>query len=514
MNVWDRLPARAGGGGVWDHLAADLEHPASLEADMGLWAQIGSQPGGLWHEARDETLLLTGAHQDQESIWDEVDGETLLLGREGIRSVWKASEDQTDETLILDEQRGDVWDEVGDETLILSRPDDKGWAAPKIRDMARFRPMRALGWALKKLETAKGEEHFVLKNLRRGIYLRLNEQQAYVWNLMDGAHSVEDLAVAIFMKYGTFSFEWLVDWLGQLQAGGFLTSKDVNVYQASRQQLWQRTLRYWGLRLISLLFRSEVSIKWVDPFYGAIYKLVGRVLYSRPVQVLMLLVALAGLPVFYYVTPQGNLSHVLRAGGSVGTGLAGLIASEIIVIFVHESAHALTTKRYGRTVRRGGMGLYFGMPAFFMDTTDIWMEPRGPRVAVTWAGPYSGFVLGGLASLALMADPSASWSGYLYQLAAFGYIASALNLNPLIKLDGYYILMDMLEMPRLRERSIGFVRRDLWGKLIRLEKFSREEWIFAIFGVLALAWTAFIVFATVKLYGSSLYDTIRRLVGM
>lgn len=511
MNVWDKLPVRAGGGGVWDHLAADLEHPASLEAGMGLWAQIGSQPGGLWREARDETLLLTEARQDQESIWDEVDGETLILDRERVQSIWKAAEDQTDDTLILDGQQADLWDELKDETLILTRPDDGGWVAPKVRDMARFRPVRALGWALKKLETTKGEEYYVLNNLRRGTYLKLNEQQVYVWNLMDGSHSVEDMAVAIFMKYKTFSFEWLVEWLGQLQAGGFLTSKDVNVYQASKQQLWQRTLRYWGQRLITLLFRSEVSIKGVDPFYGALYKLFGRILYSRPAQLLFLLVALAGLPAFFYVTPKGELSHILKAGGSVESGLAGLLIAQIIVIFVHESSHALTTKHYGRTVRRGGIGLYFGMVAFFMDTTDIWMEPRGPRLAVTWAGPYSGFILGGLASLALLIAPTASWSGYLYQFAAFGYFASALNLNPLLKLDGYYILMDWLEIPRLRERSIAFVRKELWGKLVRREKFSREERIFTIYGVLALLWAAFFIFATLRLYGASLFDTIRKL---
>jgi len=499
---------------VWEQLDADLEHPVSLKADKGLWGQMGFRPTGIWRDAREETLLLRGAREDRGSIWDEANDETLILDRDGIHNLWGASQELTDETLILGTKRDDVWDEVQEETLVLPKSEDNKPGAPKIRDLAHFKPMRAPGWALKELTTTSNEQQFVLKNLRRDIYLRLDEQQAYVWNLMDGGHTVEDLAVAVFIKYGTFSFASLAGWLAQLRSNGFLTSEDVNVYQASKQQLWQRTIRYWGLRLANLLLRSEVSIKWVDSFYGVIYKTIGPLLYSRPVQVLMLLVALAGLPAFYLVTPQGSLSSILKAGGSVGTGIAGLIVSEIVVIFVHESAHALTTKRYGRTVRRGGMGLYFGLPSFFMDTTDIWMEPRGPRVAVTWAGPYSGFILGGLASLALLTHPPVPWYGYLYQLAAFGYFASALNLNPLLKLDGYYILMDMLEMPRLRERAIGFVRRDLWGKLIRLERFSREERIFAVFGVLALAWTAFVVFATVKLYGSSLYGYVRRFVGI
>jgi Zn-dependent protease len=498
---------------VWDQLAVDLEHPASLGADKGLWGQIGSRPAGLWQEAREETLLLGDVRQDRASIWNEANDETLILDRVGLHNLWEASEQQTDETLILDNKRDDVWNDVQEETLVLGKRGGRERGAPKIRDLAHFKPMRASGWALKELPTANNEQQFVLKNLRQDIYLRLDEQQAYVWNLMDGGHTLEDLAVAVFIEYGTFSFESLVGWLAQLRSDGFLTSEDVNVYRASQQQLRRRTFGYWGLRLVNLLFRSDITFTWVDSFYGTIYRIIGRMLFSLPVQILMLVIAFAGLPAFYIVTPQGNLSGILKAGGSVGTGIAGLIASEIIVIFVHESAHALTTKRYGRTVRRGGMGLYFGLPSFFMDTTDIWMEPRGPRVAVTWAGPYSGFVLGGVASLILLTHPLGSWHAYLYQLAAFGYFASVLNLNPLLKLDGYYILMDMLEMPRLRERSIGFVRKDMWGKLIRLERFSREERIFAVFGVLALAWTTFVVFATVRLYGSSVYAFILRLVG-
>jgi putative peptide zinc metalloprotease protein len=186
-----------------------------------------------------------------------------------------------------------------------------------------------------------------------------------------------------------------------------------------------------------------------------------------------------------------------------------MLIVQSIVIFIHESAHALTTKRYGRTLRGGGVGLYFVMPAFFMDTTDIWMEPRGPRLAVTWAGPYSGFILGSATSLILLlVNPESILFTPLYQFAAFSYFGSFVNLNPLLKLDGYYLLMDLLEIPRLRERSISFVRKELWSKLARREKFSREERIFTVFGVLALSWTVFFIFLTARLYGRSLINWI------
>lgn len=513
MSVWDRLPDKVGSGrGVWEHLAADLKDPPSPEAGLGLWAQISFQPGGLWGEARDETLLLARPGQQQESIWDEANDETLILDREGLRSVWEAAQVQADEAPGPDGQQGDLWDELRDETLILARPDRETWAVPNVRHTSRFRPTRAPGWALKRLETAKGEEYHVLKNLKRGTYLKINEQQTYVWNLMDGSHSVEDLAVAIFMEYQTFSYEWLVEWLGELEAGGFLTSEKVDVYQASQQQFRRRNLFYWGKRLVDFLFQSEFSIKGIDQFYTTIYRLGGQLLYSRLALVVLVLVTLAGLPAFFLVTPRDDLLYVLKAGRSLEFGLAGLLISYTIIIFVHESAHALTTKHYGRTVRRGGVGLYFGLLAFFMDTTDIWMERRGPRLAVTWAGPFSGFILGGLASLAILANPTAVWAGPLYQFAAISYVGSALNLNPLLKLDGYYLLMDWLEMPRLRERSISFVRKELLGRLVRREKLSRDERIFSVFGVMALAWTVFFILATVQLYGASVVEMVQGLV--
>jgi len=46
-------------------------------------------------------------------------------------------------------------------------------------------------------------------------------------------------------------------------------------------------------------------------------------------------------------------------------------------------------------------------------------------------------------------------------------IDSFFNFNPLIKLDGYYLLSDWMEIPNLRQRSLDCamsrLRRLLWG---------------------------------------------------
>ena len=153
-------------------------------------------------------------------------------------------------------------------------------------------------------------------------------------------------------------------------------------------------------------------------------------------------------------------------------------------------------------MRRAGFLFYLGMPSFFVDTTDIWMEPRKPRLLVSWAGPYSGFFLAGLASLLTFVIPDQFIAGLLFQFASASALVSFFNLNPLLQLDGYYILMDWLEMPLLRARAISFVQSALWRKLCRHEAFGREERIFTIFGFLALAWTTSALWSTLRILRS------------
>jgi putative peptide zinc metalloprotease protein len=224
-------------------------------------------------------------------------------------------------------------------------------------------------------------------------------------------------------------------------------------------------------------------------------------------------VSLAGIPAYIYLRSMDKLSFITGTSSSLSMGLVGLLAAEIFAVFAHESAHALTTKSYCRSVRAGGVGLYFGMVTFFMDTTDIWMEPRRPRLAVTWAGPFSGFFLGGLASIAIALNPASSAAGVAFQFATFCFLLSTLNLNPLLKLDGYYFLMDWLEIPMLRERAMRFIQQELVGKLRLKQKLTKEERIFSIFGALSLAYTALMVYAMAVFAMRATQGFLERLFG-
>ena len=44
-----------------------------------------------------------------------------------------------------------------------------------------------------------------------------------------------------------------------------------------------------------------------------------------------------------------------------------------------------------------------------------------------------------------------------FKLAFAWYLNALFNLNPFLALDGYYLLMDWLEVPNLRARGLAFV---------------------------------------------------------
>jgi putative peptide zinc metalloprotease protein len=130
------------------------------------------------------------------------------------------------------------------------------------------------------------------------------------------------------------------------------------------------------------------------------------------------------------------------------------------------------------------------------------MEGKRARLAVTWAGPYADLIQAGLAGLAIFLFPDFGLNPFLFQFAVVTYLGVLVNLNPLLELDGYFLLMDGLEIPMLRRKSLDFVRTGLWAKFkvlpasgkrasAWLGEFSREERIFALFGILSAFWTIF-----------------------
>src|SRR5262249_22932308 len=127
-----------------------------------------------------------------------------------------------------------------------------------------------------------------------------------------------------------------------------------------------------------------------------------------------------------------------------------------IVVGFHENGHGLTCKRYGGEVHEVGFMLIYFMPAFYANVSDAWtFQSKAAKLWVTFAGAFVELIICSIASFVWYFSPP----GYLTHDVAFIFMLVAglssilVNMNPLVKLDGYFALIDYLEIPNLSGES-------------------------------------------------------------
>jgi CRP-like cAMP-binding protein len=105
--------------------------------------------------------------------------------------------------------------------------------------------------------------------------------------------------------------------------------------------------------------------------------------------------------------------------------------------------------------------------------------------------------MSGLASLFIWAFPDAAISPFLYTWVVINYFVVFMNLIPLLELDGYFILSDLIQVPDLRPRSLQFIRYDLWRKLRGRERITKQEVGLAVYAILGIAFTIFSIYTAI-----------------
>lgn len=402
-----------------------------------------------------------------------------------------------------------LWDSLAENISAAPEPETNLWARLEDRlDFARRKPRRASQVEVVRQVSAKGSEYYILRNRQASTYLKIDAQDYFIWQLLDGEHSVRDLAVAYFAAYRAFPLDRLVRLLDQLKEKRLLEERPIHVLGGIALRLEERTLAYRIQRFADTSMQKEFSLRNVDAIYTAIYRRLAWPFFTRRGLLFYGLVSVAGLVLFIRLLLAGTYPLVQTAG-SYGLGLVVLLVSNYIVIFFHESGHALTCKHYGRSILKGGMLFYYGSPAFFVDTTDIWMAPKAARIATSFAGVATHLLVGGLLIIAIVLFPGMPLAAVLYQVAAVAYFGVLLNLAPFMELDGYFILMDWLEIPLLRKKSLTFVQKRLIPKLLRdRTPFSLEERLFAIYGLLTGAFTLCVMLLSIYLWQSQVRGLI------
>lgn len=165
--------------------------------------------------------------------------------------------------------------------------------------------------------------------------------------------------------------------------------------------------------------------------------------------------------------------------------------------FVHETAHGLAAKHYGTTIERMGFTLLYFAPSFYCDATQVWvLGGKWARIATAFAGIWLDLVVCFFATVVWWGTATGmlihDWAYKVMMVTGLG--VSILNLNPLIKLDGYLIFSELVHEPTLKESSTEYLsawmRKYVFGLAVEVPYVPRRKRPFyVIYGILSGAYS-------------------------
>lgn len=143
--------------------------------------------------------------------------------------------------------------------------------------------------------------------------------------------------------------------------------------------------------------------------------------------------------------------------------LDGLLAYGVAIFFVkvlHELGHAFTAKYYGCRVPTMGLAFLVMWPVAYTDTNETWrLTDRMQRLKVASAGIATELVIAVWCTLAWAILPNGNLQTAAFVLATTSWVATlAINASPFMRFDGYFIVMDALDLPNLHGRSFALAR--------------------------------------------------------
>jgi putative peptide zinc metalloprotease protein len=140
-----------------------------------------------------------------------------------------------------------------------------------------------------------------------------------------------------------------------------------------------------------------------------------------------------------------------------------LTASDVLAIMLlmslgslfHEFGHAAAGYRYGCRKIQIGCGIYLYFNVLYADLSEAWRLPRVQRAIVDAGGMY----FQALFLVGIAAAYAGTGSETLLYCFLFTNLALAMNLNPVLRLDGYWLVSDLSGIANLRGHSALLFRR-------------------------------------------------------
>jgi putative peptide zinc metalloprotease protein len=182
----------------------------------------------------------------------------------------------------------------------------------------------------------------------------------------------------------------------------------------------------------------------------------------------------------------------------------------VVVLGIHEFAHAHACKHYGGGVPAMGFLLIYLTPAFYTDASEGFIKGTSyQRFIISMAGVWSELLICAVATPIWWGTPPGTAihdMAYLLMLMT-GISCILINWNPLMPLDGYYMLSEVLGIADLKEDSTAYVtawvKRKIWGLPVEIPYVPRRRRLgFAVYAILSGVYTYTVLYILARFVGN------------
>src|SRR6266481_8127164 len=298
------------------------------------------------------------------------------------------------------------------------------------------------------------------------------QDQWALTQLFDGKRSYEEIAELYSQQNGIqYDAETVREFGASLESSEFWyktpQEKNVQLMQLSREE---RKKRLKGKSIWSDLsdvdfpaFNPDPVVTWVHDKTSFIYTAWFTVLCATVV------LFGAGITIAHWPELWRDTVDFYTFSKRTWMDVVCLYTLGMFVVGVHEFAHAHACKHYGGRVPAMGFALVYLLPAFYTDTTEGFVHgTQHQRLIISFAGVWSEMVLCAVVTPIWWGTPPDTLihRGAHFIMMMTGIMCLILNWNPLIKLDGYYMLADIVGITNLKEDSTAYasawVKRHVW----------------------------------------------------
>lgn len=331
--------------------------------------------------------------------------------------------------------------------------------------------------------------------------------------LFDGIGSYEEIADIYSKELGTeYSAEAVREFASELDAIDFWfrTPQEKNILfmqqSAEERRKKLKQLDRWA-DLSDVLFPAFNP----DPFLTRFYSWT-KFIYTWWFTVLTLaaFVATAAITATHWKEIGHDTAEFYNFSNKTWLDIVVLYTIVFAVVIVHEFAHAYTSKHYGGRVTAMGFALVYLTPAVYTDTTEAdVMATRNQRLVITIAGVWSELIICSVATFIWWgtAPDTPIHNAAYFLMMITGIVSVLLNWNPLMKLDGYYMLCDLTGIADIKEMSTAYVsswmKKHIWRLPVEVPYVPKgRRWWFALYAILSGAYSYTVLYIVARFVGN------------